>query len=375
MIAARSVLILTNDSKSILDFRWSFITQCRDKGWTVTVACNQDTSYTALKTRASGIGVQVIPLNFDNGRIAPINDLALILKIRRIYKSVRPTHTLLYRIKPVLYGTLASYGLPIQVISTITGLGYIYTNQSLKARCLRFFTNCLYTLTLRRNAFVFVQNKDDHQILLNRRLISPHRSSVIGGSGVVLTDFPQAALPKSLSFIMIARLLKDKGTWEYLQAAAQLKKLYPHVEFKLAGGESKNPSAIPAQEVANFCCAARINYLGHQQDIARILQESSVFVLPSYREGMPRSGLEALSIGRPIITTDTPGCRDLIQGNGLLVPVQDTNALQAAMQYMINHPEELPQMAQASRLLAETVFDVRLVNKQITDKIEAAICP
>lgn len=370
MTSAKSILILTNDSKSILDFRWSFIEQCRDKKWIVTIICNQDTSYKALKTRAFGSGIQIIPLNFDNGRIAPINDLALILKIRRIYKDVCPTHALLYRIKPVLYGTLASYGLPIQVISTITGLGYVYTNQSLKARFLKFVTNCLYTLTLRRNAWVFVQNKDDYQTLLNRRLISAHHSSIIGGSGVVLEDFPETALPQNLSFIMVARLLKDKGIWEYLQAAAQLKKLYPHIEFKLVGGESKNPSAIPAQEIINFCRTAHINYLGHQHDIAKVLQESSVFVLPSYREGMPRSGLEALSIGRPVITTDTPGCRDLIQDNGHLVPVQDVSALQTAMRHMINHPEELPQMAKASRQLAETVFDVKIVNKEMIDKIK-----
>ncbi|AIK97103.1 glycosyltransferase family 4 protein [Candidatus Odyssella acanthamoebae] len=364
-----SVLILANDSKSILNFRWSLIEQCQEKGWPVTIVCNKDDHYSALQNKASHPSITVLPLDFVNGGINPLEDLALIFKIRRLYKELKPSHVLLYRIKPVLYGAIAAYGLPLNIISTITGLGYVYTDQSFKASLLRLITNMLYKLALRRNAWAFFQNADDQQTLVNLKLTTFNKSSVVGGSGVVLTDFPETPLPKSLSFVMVARLLKDKGVWEYLQAAANLKKIYPEVDFKLIGGESSNPSAIVLTDVENFCQTNNLSYLGYKNNVLETLQESSVFVLPSYREGMPRAGLEALSVGRPIITTDTQGCHDLIRGNGLLVPIRDTAALQQAMQQLIDQPELLPQMAKNSRYLAETVFDVKLVNAAMLEKL------
>ncbi len=365
-----SVLIVANDSKSILDFRWTLIEQCHEQGWPVTIACNEDAYYSALKKKASLYNnITVLPLNFANGGINPLKDLALMVKMRRLYQELKPTHVLLYRIKPVLYGSLAAYGLPVKVISTITGLGYVYTDKSFKASLLRSITNTLYKLSLRRNAWIFFQNADDQQNLISLNLTTFNKSSVVGGSGIVLTDFPETPLPESLSFIMVARLLKDKGIWEYLGAAANLKKIYPHVNFKLIGGESSNPSAIALREIENFCEKNNLIYLGYKNNILKDLQESSIFVLPSYREGMPRSALEALSVGRPIITTDTQGCRDLIRGNGLLVPIKDTVALQQAMQQLIELPENLGQMATVSRHLAETVFDVKLVNAAVLDKL------
>jgi glycosyltransferase involved in cell wall biosynthesis len=364
-----SVLMVANDSKSILNFRWSLIEQCHEQGWSVTIVCNKDDHYGALQSKASFLRITILPLDFTNGGINPFQDLIMIFKLRRLYKELKPTHVLLYRIKPVLYGAIAAYGLSTTLISTITGLGYVYTDHSFKASLLRFITNMLYKLALRRNAWVFFQNADDQQTLVNLKLTTFNKSSVVGGSGVVLPDFPETPLPKSLSFVMVARLLKDKGVWEYLQAAANLKKIYPEVDFKLIGGESSNPSAIPLTDVENFCQANNLNYLGYQNSVLKILQESSIFVLPSYREGMPRAGLEALSVGRPLITTNTQGCRDLIHGNGLLVPIKDTAALKQAMRQLIDQSELLPQMAKNSRHLAETVFDVKLVNEAMLEKL------
>jgi glycosyltransferase involved in cell wall biosynthesis len=367
----RLILLISNDSRSLLRFRWRLIEACLAKGWKVMIACNPDADYGALEEKSRSRGVSVLPLDFDNGSISPLNDLKLLVRLRRLYKTLQPTHVLLYRIKPVLYGSLASFGLPIQIISTITGLGYVYATPSVKARFLRVITNGLYKLALSRNSWVFFQNKEDRQEFIDQRLLQ--RSSVVGGSGVDLTKFPETPLPEKLSFLMVARLLKDKGVWEYLHAAAHLKKKYPVVEFKLVGGDSSNPTKIPRQDVINFCQSANLEYLGYQEDMVPILQDSSVFVLPSsYREGIPRAGLEALSIGRPIITTDTQGCRELVcQGNnGFLVPIKDTAALEQALQHVIDHPEILVHFAKASRHRAETLFDVALVNASMIEKIE-----
>ncbi|WP_010300243.1 glycosyltransferase family 4 protein [Candidatus Odyssella thessalonicensis] len=369
MTEPQSLLILSNDSKSLLDFRWSFVQQCRRQGWQVTIACNPDTYFAKLQEHALQEKIPVFPLDFSNGGINPFQDLTLIVRMRQLYQLVCPSHVLLYRIKPVLYGSLASYGLPIKVISTITGLGYVYTDLSLKARCLRVITNGLYKLALRRNSWVFFQNKDDQQTFIEQRLITADKCSVVGGSGVCLNEFPFTPLPDTLSFVMVARLLKDKGIWEYLQAASQLKKLYPQIDFRLVGGSSNNPAAIPLAEIQEFCRTHRLSYLGQVDRIHPILQQSSVFVLPSYREGMPRAGLEALSTGRPIITTDTQGCRDLIDHNGFKVPIKNAAALMQAMRMLIEQPELLPPMAQASRHLAEKVFDVHHVNQAMMTKI------
>jgi glycosyltransferase involved in cell wall biosynthesis len=169
---------------------------------------------------------------------------------------------------------------------------------------------------------------------------------------------------------MVARLLRDKGILEYLNASAELKKKYPAIIFKLAGGTSDNPAALKVEEVQDFCKTHNLDYMGQVDHICQTLQNSSVFVLPSYREGMPRAGLEALSCGRPIITTDTEGCRDLISDNGFKIPIQNQDALMHAMEQtiLLTQPE-LNTFAKNSRKLAETKFDVRLVNQAVLEQI------
>jgi len=366
----KHVLIVSNDSKSLLDFRWSLIQELRRQGTSVTLVCSQDTSFAKLSQAAIVDDVTLIPYAIRNSGLNPIEDLKFIRFLNRLYRFHSITHVLLFRVKPVLYGSLAALGTQVKAIATITGLGYVYTQTTLKTRLLRLITNTLYRISLTQTQWVFFQNKDDHQFFTNSGLVSPKKSSVVGGSGVDLDIFRQTPLPPSISFLMVARLLRDKGIWEYLEAAKKLKKKYPHVDFKLAGGASDNPASIPVQDVEAFCQQNKIQYLGQVSDMVSALRQSSVFVLPSYREGMPRAGLEALSSGRPIVTTDTPGCRDLIGGNGFVIPIQDTQALMEAMEKMITLPyDELCNMAKQSRVIAETVYDVKLVNQAILEKL------
>lgn len=364
------ILIVSNDSKSLLDFRWSLITTLRQQGMAVTIVCNQDFAFESLSQAAHKNGVDVIAYPIHNSGLNPVADLNFIFWLRRLYQKLDITHALLYRVKPVIYGSLATLGTRVKAISTITGLGYVYTQRSVKTLVLRTLTTLLYKISLRQAHWVFFQNKDDRLFFLAKNLVKSEKSSVVGGSGVDLNTFPETPLPDHFSFLMAARLLKDKGIWEYLNAAAALKKLYPDVSFKLAGGPSDNPAAIPVEDIKYFCTQHHIDYLGQVADMAHALQSCSVFVLPSYREGMPRAGLEALSSGRPIITSDTQGCRDLIDQNGFLVPIQDTESLKDSMETMIKiAPEKLGKMAQNSRHLAQTVYDVQLVDRAVMDVI------
>ena len=364
------VLIVSNDSKSLIDFRWGLIQSLRQRGTSVTIVCTQDGFFQALQQAAQQDQVRVIPYPIHNSGLNPLADLKFMIWLKRLYKTQAITHALLYRVKPVIYGALAALGTPVKAIATITGLGYVYTQKTLKTTILRFITNQLYRLSLAQCHWVFLQNKDDQRFFMNQRLVSPAITSVVGGSGVDLDQFPATPLPQTMSFLMAARLLKDKGVQEYLAAAADLKKKYPDVNFKLAGGASDNPAALKVEDVQEFCQTHNLIYMGQVNDMPQILRESSIFVLPSYREGMPRAGLEALSCGRPIITTDTQGCRDLISDNGILVPVQDTDTLKNAMEQLIlSDRTQLEKFASHSRKLAETVYDVRLVNQAMIDKI------
>ncbi len=366
----KHILIVSNDSKSLLDFRWGLVQSLRQQQATVSIVCNADSSFEALRIAAQDEGVRLISYPIRNSGLNPWDDLKFIFWLRRLYQSQNITHALLYRVKPVIYGSLAALGTIVKPIATITGLGYVYTQKTPKTTILRLITNLLYRLSLARSHWVFFQNKDDQDFFLEHNLISPSKISVVGGSGVDLDDFPVTPLPQHLSFIMVARLLRDKGVLEYLEAAADLKAQYPEITFKLAGGASDNPAALNVKDVQDFCQAHDLVYMGQVKDMPQALQDASVFVLPSYREGMPRAGLEALSCGRPIITTDTQGCRDLICGNGLLIPIQDKEALRQAMEQMIKTDSaELTQLATKSRRLAEEKFDVRLVNQAIQEKL------
>ncbi len=366
----KHILIVSNDSKSLLDFRWGLVQSLRQQQATVSIVCNEDASYQDLCRVAAQDDVNLIPYPINNSGLTPWADLTFILWLRRLYKKQNITHTLLYRVKPVMYGCLAAFGTSINPIVTMTGLGYVYTQKTLKTTILRLITNLLYRLSLSRSHWVFFQNKDDLAFFIDHHLVKAAKASVVGGSGVDLNSFPVTPLPETFSFLMAARLLRDKGVLEYLDAAAELKKKYPDVIFKLAGGTSDNPAALKVDDVQEFCQAHNLMYMGQVKNMSQALQDSNVFVLPSYREGMPRAGLEALSCGRPIITTDTQGCRDLIRDNGYLVAIQDKVALKHAMERMIQlDKSDLEAFAKNSRRLAEAEFDVRLVNQAILEQL------
>jgi glycosyltransferase involved in cell wall biosynthesis len=281
-------------------------------------------------------------------------------------RRIRPSHVLGYTIKPVLYGSLAAWlaGVPRRS-ALITGLGYAFQGQANERGGLRVLVQWLYGLALRRTHKVFFQNPDDQTLFRSLGLLLPGTPScVVNGSGVDVEAFAVAPVPAAPHFLLIARLLGDKGVREYAQAAQRTRALYPQVRFSLVGWLDENPDAIAQTELSAWVQAGTMNFLGRLSDVRPAIESCSVYVLPSYREGTPRTVLEAMAMGRAVITTDAPGCREtVVDGdNGFLVPVQSVDALAEAMARFITDPTLVARMGQRGRQLAEEKYDVHKVN-------------
>jgi glycosyltransferase involved in cell wall biosynthesis len=304
--------------------------------------------------------------------IDPISDLRSIIALYLLLRSLKPDLFFGYTIKPVIWGILISKlaGVPNR-IALITGLGYAFIeDRGLKRFAIRLIASGLYKFSLSFSTTVLFQNKDDCDDFRRMRLLPRFVSTeIVSGSGVDLSRFRLKPLPVgSISFLLIARLLVDKGIREYALAARQIRLKHPNVDFHLVGGLDPNPAGIKESEVRSWHDSGFIIWHGHLDDVRPILSKTSVFVLPSYREGIPRTVLEAMATGRPILTTNAPGCREtVIHGkNGLLFPPRDFQSLSDAMEYMVQLSySDLRRMALASNRLARERFDVNIVTRRM----------
>lgn len=361
-------LLIAGLAESLTNFRGPLIAALQAKGLEVHVAAPDMPAQSTIRAQlvALGLGVHNIPM----GRAGtnPFADLRSMVAMWALTRRLRPDFVMSYTIKPVIYGTLAARvaGVPRRY-ALITGLGYAFTGQTSGLRgMVKVVVQGLYRLALRRAHKVFFQNPDDEALFRQLGLLHPSIPSVVvNGSGVDTASFSVAPLPLGPPhFLLIARLLGDKGVREYALAAHRIKTKYPQVQFSLVGWIDENPDAIEQAELDAWVQAGFLNYLGRLQDVRPAIAQCSVYVLPSYREGTPRTVLEAMAMGRPIITTNAPGCREtVVDGdNGFLVPVQSADALVQAMQRFIDEPNLAPRMGQRSRELAKAKYDVHKVN-------------
>lgn len=303
--------------------------------------------------------------------ISPLEDSKALVGLIKIFKRIGPSKVLLYNIKPATYGLLAAWLAGIQErYAMITGLGYAFTGKASGKRLLvQHVAKWLYRLSLSKAKLVFFQNPDDRAVFKDQRILGKNTpTKIINGSGVDINYFSERPLPDGgPTFLMLARLLADKGVREYAKAAYQIKEEMPGVTFNLAGDFDDNPDAITREEVDTWVSDGIINYLGRIPDVRPAIEACTVYVLPSYREGTPRTVLEAMSMGRPIITTDAPGCREtVVDGvNGYLVAVASSDALIERMRELANNPATVSRMAAASRKVAVEKYDVNAVNESV----------
>lgn len=316
---------------------------------------------------AMGVAYRDVPIDRTGLRLG--RDLHTLRALVALFREVRPDVVLGYTIKPVIYGSLAAQltGVP-KHFSMITGVGHTFTARDWKARALAPMVQVLYRLALRSNDRLFFQNPDDRALFERLNLVrGPDQAVLINGSGIDLEAFRPAPLPPTVSFLLLGRVIAEKGIREYVEAARTIRASYPGVVFRLAGRTDEHPTAISESELQGWVKEGVIEYLGRLDDVRPAIAASSVYVLPSYREGTPRSVLEAMAMGRPIVTTDEPGCRETVREgvNGHLVPARNVPALTAALERFVAEPGLAAAMGRESRRIAIEKYDVHKVNAVI----------
>ena len=365
-------LLISGFPDSILPFRGALIEELQAKGQTVHIAAPDLAPLSPLRLalEARGIVVHEIPLH--RARTSPLGDARLLLRLVWLMLKIRPQRVLSYTVKPVVYGTLAAWIARVpDRYSLVTGLGYAFQGEG-ERKLLRSIVRLLYALAMRSSRMVFFQNPDDTILFRQMGILPPGKHScVVNGSGVDLAAYAVTPLPAGHRFLLIARLLGDKGVREYAEAARRIHMEHPSAVFALVGWIDENPDSIRQRELDSWIAEGSVKYLGRLSDVRQAIADCNVYVLPSYREGTPRTVLEAMSMGRAIITTDAPGCREtVVDGvNGLLVPVKSAQALEHAMMQFIENPMLALQMGQRSRDLAEGKYDVHRVNAQMLSEM------
>lgn len=376
-VKKKKILLITGFAESLINFRGDFIKKAISEGYQVEVAAPKIDNKIISSTLYEW-NVVCHDIFLSRTGLNPIVDIFTCLSLYRLIKKRNPTVVVAYTIKPVIYGMLASWFANIPVRGAmITGLGYAFTGGDYKG--LKFLVNrlakYLYRLSLARATTVFFQNPDDQKLFYNSSLASKEKTVLINGSGINLKHFSFRSLPAydNIQFLFIARLLRDKGVYEYVDAARQLLKEGLSVTFHIVGWIDSNPSAIDHRELQAWINEGIITYHGRLSDVRPLICQTHVYVLPSYREGTPRTVLEAMAIGRPIITTDVPGCRETVQNgyNGLLVPAKSAIDLASAMRTFVEKPFILKEMGENSRHLAEEKYDVDYVNTVILSNLES----
>ncbi|WP_201610411.1 glycosyltransferase family 4 protein [Psychrobacter submarinus] len=368
-------LICANYLPHVLNFRGKLLEAIANLGYEVHIVAPDLKSHSKDYNTLLGLGYVLHEVPIQRTGTNPISDAKTLIAIYRLLRTIQPDYMLSYTIKPIIYGTLAAWmaKVPKRFI-LLSGLGYTFQDveETDQRSGFQRVVHGLYRQALSKASRVFFQNPDDKRLFETLDILSKDTPAVVvNGSGVDVADF--SVLPFPLddageikpSFLLIARLLKDKGIEEYVEAAKIIKAQYPAVEFHLVGYLDENPAAIEQAQLDEWITSGIVNYWGKLDDVRPAIAASSIFVLPSYREGTPRSVLEAMAMGRPIVTTDAPGCREtVIEGvNGYLVPVKSITELADAMEKLIVNLDLITTMGQASRALIEDKFDVRKVNQ------------
>jgi glycosyltransferase involved in cell wall biosynthesis len=365
-LANLKILIVVNSSWNLLNFRSGLIRALVAKGYEV-VAVAPDDAYSA---RLSELGCRFVALPMDNQGTHPLRDLLLTFRFWQLLRRERPDVLLAYTVKPNVYGSIAAGLLGIPVVNNIAGLGAVFIKDGWLVRLVRG----LYRLAFRRSAKVFFQNGDDKDLFVEAGLVLPEQTDLLPGSGIDLTRFiPEGYESKTspapeqikFRFLLIARMLRDKGVAEYVAAAKLLRAHWPNVDFCLLGFlDVQNPAAISSDEMDAWVAEGYVRYLGVSDDVRSEIATADCIVLPSYREGTPRTLLEAAAMAKPIITTDAVGCREVVDDgvNGYLCKVRDAEDLAAKMDRMLGlSMDERAAMGRKGRKKMEAQFDEKIV--------------
>lgn len=370
MWSNKKVVFIHNTTKYVFLHYREFIEKFVQAGASVVVIAPFDDTVNQIQA----LGAQCIDIKLSRQGLNPIFELATLFDLYRLLGEEKPDLVFNYSIKPVIYGSIAARWRHVgDIFSMVTGLGHLFMDQGAKYKMIRSIIFPLYRTALRGNKAVFFQNPDDKTLFIEYDLLPDDKGFVVNGTGIDLEEFQPVDLrDRPTTFILVSRLLWSKGIREFVEAARILKKRHSEARFQVLGMFDDNPSSIKRSQLEAWQREGVIEYLGATEDVRPFVNRASVFVLPTiYREGRPRAVVEAMAMGKPIITTDTPGCRQtVIEGhNGFLVPVKDVPALAKTMERFINSPRIIKSMGECSRKMAQEQYDVHNVN----DAIESVI--
>ena len=334
----KTIAIVLNTSWNIFNFRLGLLQALQKEGYKIIAIAPLD-DYSEKLTE---LGIEHYDICINNKGTNPLEDAKLVFAFYKLYKEISPDVLLQYTIKPNIYGSMAAGMLGIPVISNISGLGTVFLNNSLSSKVARL----LYKIALRTPQRVFFQNSHDRELFIDSKLVKENQTGLLPGSGINTKLFKPNTHKKEnevIQFLCVARLVRDKGIKEYEKAAEILKKKYANIEFAILGAYYPgNPTAITKDEMQKWEEEKIIHYLGTNDDVRSVMLKADCIVLPSYREGLSRVLLEAASLEKPIVTTDVPGCKDVVDDgvNGFLCVVRDAESLAEAMEKMILLSEE-----------------------------------
>jgi glycosyltransferase involved in cell wall biosynthesis len=338
-------------------------------GYEVAVATRPTTKVALIKSH----GMQLIPIDFSRRGLNPFRELQTALHLRRIVRKFRPDIMHNVALKPVVTGTLGELlAGATGIVNAPVGMGHVFTADSHGSRLVRPMLKLLLRRLLNpRGSHVIIENEDDLRDLVANGFVRPDAISLVRGAGVDINAFvpgPEPAGP--ITVLLVSRILKDKGILEFVEAARRVRVTHPDARFVIAGSpDDGNPSSFQESDMRQWEAAGDITCLGFREDIAELLAACHIACLPSYREGLPKSLLEAAAAGKPIVTTDVPGCRTVVHDgvNGLLVPARDAHALARAITRLVEDPQLRARLGRSGRQRAELEFSCGTINEQTLD--------
>jgi glycosyltransferase involved in cell wall biosynthesis len=369
-MAKKKILLIASAAGSLVHFRGDLIKDLIRNNYEVYASAPEMDNI--VKQKLVELGAMPIEFSLQRTGLNPIKDFISIFQLKHIISKYQINMVFPYTIKPVIYGSIAARMANVPAVSLITGLGFTFSGSSKKAKFLQSITEIMYRVGLKKNKAIIFQNSDDVELFRKRKVIDKNQQiEIVNGSGVNLERYPYRVNKNKTTrvvFLIVARLIEEKGIHLFIESAEILKKDFPNAEFHVIGSPGESPSAIKLGKLEELHKRKVIVYHGQKRNVPDFLFNSDVFVLPTYyREGIPRSILEALSVGMPIITTNTPGCKETISKglNGVLIEPKKLDSLIDAMRYFLENPGKIEELGVNSRKLAEDKFNVDIINRRI----------
>lgn len=357
-------ILISPKNRTAYNFRGDLVKKIISKGYEVIITGPNIDNLQKIED----LGARFVEVPMNKNSLNPFQDIKYLNSLRKLFKREKPDVIMGYTAKPVIYGMIAGKLAKVpHKVGMVTGAGYAFASKSKKAKFVRIILSALYKIALGCADIAIFQNIDDQNTFINNKIANEKKCRLVDGSGVNMDRYPFSNYPDSLTFFMLSRVMYFKGVREYLDACAKVKATHPKVRFMLLGACEGIHDSLSEDEIKPYIEKGIIEYFGETDNVTDFYKMCSVFVLPSYGEGVPRTVLEAMSMGRAIITTDAPGCRETVLDgvNGFIVPIKDSETLANRMMEFVNNPDLVITMGRHSYEYCKRRFEINKINDEM----------